>query len=163
MTTHSDGTPSVVERTDTLYRIVWVLVAFVAFLVGAVILSVPQIIHSDNESTAANENATAAAADATKAVKAIAKQNKCLERFANGLADALDRRQEDSSKYQLADDRRDRILVKLFAAADQPQAVQERIAQEYLKATVAKQRALKEINEGRKAKEYPDPPREVCP
>lgn len=84
----------------------------------------------------------------------------CLAGYSNELADALDRRQDDNTAYQMSDAARDETLLILFDA--RTPAARAEAAKDLRQATVDKQEALEEVQNGRKDKSYPQAPRDVC-
>lgn len=158
--------PSLEKRFETLQRWVWGLAAVCVFLVAFIILSAPQVIKASTNAQDAADDAQAATtaaknalAESQRANLRLEAQTTCLTTFANQMADALDRRQSDSIAYQKGDAAQDRVIIELFRTAP---AGQEAVAQKYLRATIAKQKALAKIVAGREDKAYPKAPREVC-
>lgn len=104
------------------------------------------------------QKAAEASEDATMAVSGLRDSNRCLTRYSNSLADALDRRQADNVTFQETDAERDRTLLAL-AATD---FTSRQLLTQLGKDTGAKQAALEKIKDGRAEKSYPQAPRDAC-
>lgn len=83
----------------------------------------------------------------------------CLETYANALADALDRRNNDNAKLQEVDARRDEIVERLLTAPDDQKPA---LRVTLFEATRDKRAALRDVQNGRAEKSYPNAPREAC-
>lgn len=111
--------------------------------------------------TAINSNSQSANAEAT-GLRTV----QCLENFANGLSEALDRRNRDNAKLQDVDAARDAVVVQLLMTTvnspDDTAAIAA-LSRRLAEATVAKQQATDQVSQGRAEKSYPEAPKEACP